>query len=112
MRKKTIVWITTSFIAWHRWKDAPAFADYLRVYHRHVFHVKLGVEIVESRQIEFIELKRRVDAHIYVYYSQRYFELSCEDIAVNLMDKFKAEFVEVSEDGENGARVECQLETI
>lgn len=107
--RKTTVWITTSFIGWHRWKNAPLISQqYLKEYHRHVFHVKLGVLVEASRQVEFIELKDYINEYIKQAWSNQYFDDSCEVIAHRLFGMFDAEFVEVSEDGENGARVEKQ----
>jgi len=80
---------------------------FLRDYHRHVFHVKLGVTVSHGdRDVEFFQLKRKVCKHLLENYDQQQFEKSCEMIASELMSEFGASFVEVSEDGENGATVE------
>jgi len=103
---KTVVWIQTSFEGFHRWKDAPEKVAFLRNYHRHIFDVKLGIEAVhDDRAVEFFLLKGDVDEFINENYQGRYFEYSCEQIAKRLLTKFNADFVEVSEDGENGATV-------
>lgn len=102
---KTTVWITTSFEHLHFWPDAPSDASFLQHPHRHVFHVKLGVEVShDNRDIEFIKLKREVD--LYIAEWEEISIRSCEMMAKDLLERFSAEFVEVSEDGENGARVE------
>lgn len=105
----TSIWIKTTFEAMHRWEDAPEEVFYLKDYHRHVFFVKLGKRVrVLDREIEFIQLKHKVDEYCNKTYDQKYLEDSCEMIAENLLHVFDADYVEVSEDNENGARVERQ----
>ncbi len=100
----TVVFITTQFEGFHRWKDAPDKWAYLRDWHRHIFHVRLEIPVEHNnRDIEFIDLKARV--HDYLCGWTNRFELSCEQIAGDLLAKFSASRVEVSEDGENGAVV-------
>ena len=101
---KTIVWVSTTFEGFHRWIDAPMDVDFLKNFHRHIFEVKLGVAVTDTnREIEFFQLKRKVDAFILEEFEGHYFEFSCEQMAETLLHKFNACFVEVSEDGENGA---------
>lgn len=60
----------------------------------------------DDRDVEFITLKREVD--IYIANSKEDLfsgYVSCEMMAKSLLERFRAEFVEVSEDGENGAIV-------
>jgi hypothetical protein len=102
---KTYIFITTVFEGWHRWKDAPQAYAYLREWHRHLFHVKvwMGVSAL-NRQIEFIEFKSQVNDLLSCWSGfENKFELSCEQLAEELMLHFNAAAVEVSEDGENGA---------
>jgi len=104
---KTIVWVTAQFEAFHRWKDAPEDVSFLRNYHRHIFHVKLGKEVTHGdRQIEFIQLKRELELYIREKFEGGRFEYSCEMLASALHVEFGAYFVQVSEDGENGAIVQ------
>jgi len=103
---RTEVWITTRFEGFHRWKDAPKEVSFLRELHRHVFHVRLGKHVNGmDREIEFITLKRDVDFYIAEHLDGQVFDLSCEMLAAQLLGEFGASFVEVSEDGENGATV-------
>ncbi len=103
---KTIVWVQTQFEGFHRWKDAPRAVSFLRNFHRHIFKVKLGVEVGHgNREVEFFDLKDRIDDFLKVHIRANYFDFSCEMIAAILLDTFNASFVEVSEDGENGATV-------
>lgn len=103
---KTTVWITTQFEGIHFWSSAPAEVGFLRHPHRHIFHVKLEVTVHhDDRDVEFILLKRRVDDYIAERKDLFSGSKSCEMMARTLLLEFNAESVEVSEDGENGARV-------
>ena len=105
---KTRIFITCRFAAFHFWKDAPKEHAYLRDLHRHVFHVRLEKAVEhDDRDIEFIELKTRVQKHCQSYLAIRakVEGLSCEQMAIRLLERFEADLVEVSEDGENGAIV-------
>lgn len=113
--KKTVVYCTTSFVAFHRWKDAPTEHKYLGNSHRHVFKVKVSVVVDhDNRHIEFIDLKNYVDKQLetkyWVHRSQfspvdESCEMMCDWIAGMMYSSgyMKIESVEVSEDGENGA---------
>lgn len=106
MPTRTIVWVTTTFPAFHRWAAAPDDVAFLRAYHRHIFHVKLGVWVTHGdREVEFFQLKRKLDDCIRVIYEGKHFEKSCEMIAQELLQQFNAAYCTVSEDGENGATV-------
>lgn len=103
---QTYIWITTQFIGFHRWRDAPDATAFLRDIHRHVFHVRVMVSVSHAnRDIEFFDLKERVEKYIADNWKDRPFEHSCEYIAQALALNFNAISVEVSEDGENGATV-------
>jgi len=105
--------ITTTFTGIHCWANAPMFKHaHLRNPHRHLFHVKVYIQQKhDDRDIEFLGFKDRLDQHIQLWP----FDLgsrSCEMMARDLMNWIRLNYtdryvaVEVSEDGENGARVE------
>jgi hypothetical protein len=103
------IYAKTTFEGFHRWKDAPLEVDFLRNWHRHIFHV-LAVIIVtnDNRQVEFIQLKHKIDAFLAIEYAGKYFEESCEMIARNTAaflasTGFTVGSVTVNEDDENGA---------
>lgn len=116
---KTHVWITTQFPGCHAWPDAPEATYWLRSPHRHLFHVKVTVDVSHpDRDVEFFHLKHEVECLIEGAYNlctkdihgPHYRELSsrsCEmiayEIAVILNLHYVVVSVEVSEDGENGA---------
>jgi len=104
--KKLIV-ITTQFEALHKWKDCDILSvGFLGEYHRHIFHVTMKWEVKDNdREIEFISKKREVNSFIKDNWEGRSFLYSCEDFAEKLLIQFKASFVSVFEDNENGAQV-------
>jgi len=100
------VFFRTTFEAHHYWKQAPAEVKFLRDLHRHIFHVKGSVAVKHSdRDVEFIILKRRANkivADALAAHDTR--SWSCEVWAELIGRELELDFVEVSEDGENGAR--------
>ena len=108
---RTSVWVTTSFVGFHYWEQAPEEVAFLRNVHRHVFHVKATVDVSHSdRDVEFFILKRNLNIYCQKFEGTT-FTYSCEQLAAFLgdwlqADNFVVRSVEVSEDGENGARVD------
>lgn len=103
---RTVVWITTQFEGFHRWAAAPDDVGFLRHFHRHLFKVRAGIAVTgQDREVEFFQFKARVDKSLDRFRGQ-HFEASCEMIAQHVLETTGANFVEVSEDGENGAYVE------
>lgn len=104
---KTYVWLTTSFIAWHKWEGAPDVCSHLKNYHRHKFNVKMWFEVShDDRDVEFQKQKQHVDEYIANKYNYKPLaNMSCEMIARELGTDFFADMVSVDEDGENGAVV-------
>jgi len=97
----------------HNWPDCPFDeVDYLKVPHRHIFHIKAYKEVFhDDRDVEFIMFKHQIISHI----RTRYFDvpkqlcvfgaMSCEMLAAELCDQFDLTRCEVSEDNENGGIV-------
>lgn len=100
--------LTTQFPAIHAWPlcNIPD-VSYLKYPHRHMFHVVMKFEVTDNdRQIEFIRTKQVLDNHLTCYYrDQNLGGKSCEDIAEELIKEFKADYVSVMEDNENGAEI-------
>ena len=95
--------IRTSFIGYHRYKNAPQKVKYLRDWHRHNFNIEAYIEVVDAnREIEFIIKKAEIDGWLAGKYHGAKFEKSCEMIAEDIAKKFNCFQVTVSEDGENG----------
>jgi 6-pyruvoyl-tetrahydropterin synthase len=105
------VWVTTSFVAFHRWPYAPEETAFLRDYHRHKFGVKVTVTVGGSdREVEFFALKKELDEFAAAFLHGKRSDNSCEmfadAIAAHLAASgYTVNSVEVNEDGENGATV-------
>jgi len=108
---KSFIVVRLQAEGFHCWPDAPSQIAFLRVNHRHVFHVKLRIGVAhDDRELEFILVKRA---------AQGWFEAwlrsvdssSCEQLAKSFVRWASATYgqrpvaCEVSEDGENGAEV-------
>lgn len=115
MNNCSYIWITTSFEGYHSYKDAPDEVSFLKNKHRHIFHIKVWIEIFHNdRDIEFILFKRFVDNFIK---DNDFNNHSCEMISDDLYKYIIAKYsnrqiqIEVSEDNENGSykiyNVEC-----
>jgi hypothetical protein len=103
------VFVTTQFEGFHCWPDAPDEVAFLRDRHRHIFHVRMEWPVMhDDREFEFILLKRNLDQCIAgLLFDREYTRTwSCEQWARELIAMNPpASSCEVSEDGENGARV-------
>jgi hypothetical protein len=103
--------IKTQFEGIHSWPDCPIKeVSFLKTPHRHIFYVTLVKEVSHNeRDIEIIQLKRRLDyyiSNILLTPDKELGTLSCESIAENLLLMFKAFSVEILEDNENGAKIQ------
>lgn len=119
IRPHKMIWVTFQREGIHRYPAAetdPALAtglwddvSFLAVPHRHIFHFKVWIEVNHNdRDIEFIQFKRWLDR----LYQNSVLQLdykSCEMMAEDLYEQIAAQYpkrevwIEVSEDGENGA---------
>lgn len=111
---KNTVWVKFSFEALHKYPDAPDEVAFLRNEHRHVFHVKAGIDVRhDDREIEFILLKRGLEKR---FTGGNMNNKSCEMIADEIAEYFlnkgyknRTCYIEVSEDNENGSYSEYTL---
>lgn len=102
----------------HCWPECPIEeVKYLRDPHRHMFHITCKKTVSHNdRDIEIIQLKHKIRDYLEVKYQKvevrclQFGRMSCEDIAEELANKFDLNFVEVLEDGENGASIHRQLD--
>lgn len=119
---KIKVFCTFRQVGFHCWPKAPKEYKYLRSLHRHEFHVRVEVLVSgDNRAVEFIALKEEakndfrclgfeIPENGMITFQSR----SCEQLAIELQKQLVTNFqvtaIEVSEDGENGARVEFGCE--
>jgi len=95
----------------HKYPAAKDIAgvEFLQHPHRHIFHIKVGIQVFhDDRDLEFILFKRELEG----LYSGGTLQLdfkSCEmisdDLASYLLDKYPGRVlaIDVSEDDENGS---------
>ena len=116
MTTKTTVIVKLAVDGMHAFlKAAELFpeVDFLSQRHRHMFHFTVACAVTHSdRDKEFIMLKRDIIDYINGEYFNdltrtcEFGAKSCEMLADQILKEFDAEWVEVWEDQENGARVE------
>ena len=104
MFKREII-ISSQFVGFHSWIDAPEEVAFLRNVHRHLFHIRVGYVVTHrDRQLEFFMEKDKLEREL-IWISK--LNRSCEGYADHILNSNQlAEWAEVFEDGENGARVE------
>lgn len=104
------IWVTFQKEGIHKYPDAPEGVEFLRHPHRHMFHFRVELQVFhDDRDVEFILFKRELEG----LYNTGTLELdykSCEMMADDLAEYITQKYpgrdlvIEVSEDGENGAR--------
>ena len=125
-KQERSIWVTFQKEGVHLYPGAdtdPALAtggwddvSFLGVPHRHMFHVKIRIEVFhDDRDIEFIQFKRWIQRlYSEVESSTSVLQLnhkSCEMIADDLYEEISAKYpgrfveIDVAEDGENGCQI-------
>ena len=114
-RPKKWIYVTFEKEGIHCYPEAPAGVEFLKHPHRHMFKFRVDIEVRhDDRDIEFILFKRELES---LYSSTGTLALdykSCEMIADDLAKYIFNAYprrdliIEVSEDGENGARIEWE----
>jgi hypothetical protein len=119
------IWVTFRKEGIHKYPAAatdPALAtgdeydvSFLGVPHRHIFHFRVWIEVEHlDRAIEFIQFKRWLE-HLYrdgtLQLDYKSCEMMAEDLYLQIAAKYpnKEVWIEVSEDGENGALLKFKL---
>ena len=97
----------------HRWPDAVNMdgVEFLANPHRHMFHFRVELQVFhDDREVEFILFKRELerlfsDAVMNIDYKSC--EMLGDELAEYILNHYpgRAVWVEVSEDGENGASI-------
>lgn len=100
------IFITTRFEGYHQYPDAPKEVEFLKDRHRHMFGVKVWVEVHNNEDIEPIIFKRDVAI---LLRKQELNDMSCQMISDYLYDNLSKNYlnrkfiIEVSEDNELGS---------
>jgi hypothetical protein len=119
------IWITFRKEGIHKYPSAatdPALAtgdeydvSFLGVPHRHIFHFRVWIDVFHNdRDIEFIQFKRWLE-NLYAGGTLALNYKSCEMISDDLYLQIAARYpdravwIEVAEDGENGALIKYEL---
>ena len=118
------IWVTFRKEGIHRYPAAatdPALAtgdeydvSFLGVPHRHIFHFRVWIDVLHNdRDIEFIQFKRWLE-NLYkdgiLALDFKSCEMMSDDLYVQIATRFpdRAVWIEVAEDGENGALVKYE----
>lgn len=113
--QKSII-ITTSFVGFHSWPDAPEEVGFLRQEHRHIFQMKVELKVQHNdRDLEFFMCKKLINERIDQLFNKHpifdWYQInrSCEQIAEDFYNfsTLSASIIsiEVSEDGENSGKI-------
>lgn len=117
---RTRIFVHTSFEGIHRFENAPEKVRFLRNPHRHMFGVKVEMDVFhDDREVEFIMLKHTINDWVRMRLSidgvWAMGCLSCEQVANQIIAYLQKVHgsnrwirVTVDEDGENGAYVETE----
>jgi len=120
-RAERKIWVTFRKEGIHRYPAAatdPALAtgdeydvSFLGVPHRHIFHFRVWIDVLHNdRDIEFIQFKRWLE-NLYrdgtLALDYKSCEMMSDDLYVQISSRYpdRAVWIEVSEDGENGALI-------
>lgn len=114
-----MIWVTFRKEGIHKYPAAaedPRLADvrFLANEHRHIFHFRVSISVFHNdRDIEFIQFKRYLeslynggDAVLELDYKSC--EMIADDLYIQIANRYpgRAVSIEVSEDGENGCRID------
>jgi hypothetical protein len=83
--------------------------------HRHIFHFRVWIDVVHNdRDIEFIQFKRWLENLFRqgtVQLDYKSCEMMADDLYIQIAQRYpdRAVWIEVSEDGENGALIKYEL---
>ena len=119
------IWVTFQKEGMHRYPAAatdPALAtgdeydvSFLANPHRHIFHFRVRADVVHNdRDIEFIQFKRWLE-NLYrddtLQLDYKSCEMMADDLYIQIASRYpnRAVWIEVSEDGENGALIKYEI---
>lgn len=102
------IWVRAEFTALHCWPDAPKKVAFLRAWHRHIFRVKMLLDVKHNnRDLEFFIVQEDLKKVLKKWEGKKVMK-SCEMFAEDVIKQLRPKYpslrsVEVSEDGENGS---------
>ena len=119
------IWVTFQKEGMHRYPAAatdPALAtgdeydvSFLANPHRHIFHFRVWADVVHNdRDIEFIQFNRWLE-NLYrdntLQLDYKSCEMMADDLYIQIASRYpnRAVWIEVSEDGENGALIKYEI---
>ena len=114
---QTNIIINTQVEGIHHWPECNIKeVDFLKHPHRHIFYICCKKEVShDDRDVEIIQLKRKIDQYILNCYSVvnsttsgnpcNFGARSCEMLAKELLIEFDLNYCSVFEDNENGAEI-------
>ena len=119
------IWVTFQKEGMHRYPAAatdPSLAtgdeydvSFLANPHRHIFHFRVWIDVVHNdRDIEFIQFKRWLE-NLYrsgtLQLDYKSCEMMADDLYIQIASRYpnRAVWIEVSEDGENGALIKYEI---
>ena len=119
------IWVTFQKEGMHRYPAAatdPTLAtgdeydvSFLANPHRHIFHFRVWIDVVHNdRDIEFIQFKRWLE-NLYrsgtLQLDYKSCEMMADDLYIQIASRYpnRAVWIEVSEDGENGALIKYEI---
>jgi hypothetical protein len=108
MKKQVIINLDVE--GFHYWQNAPDSVDFLRSNHRHIFNIKGWYDVEDlDREVEIFLLQWEVSKYVKDKWGEPaiFGGMSCEMIAMDLLERFNFSAVEVLEDYRGGGRV-CQ----
>jgi len=101
-----MIYIKTQFEGFHNYPEAPDEVYFLRNVHRHIFHVKVWIEVKHNnRDVEFFLFKAFVEKLIEkTFLDNKSCEMIADELSVCIKNKYPGRdlWIDVSEDGENG----------
>ena len=119
------IWVTFQKEGMHRYPAAatdPALAtgdeydvSFLANPHRHIFHFRVWIDVFHNdRDLEFIQFKRWLE-NLYkdgtLQLDYKSCEMMADDLYIQIASRYpsRAVWIEVSEDGENGALIKYEI---
>ena len=125
VKKKSSIWVTFQKEGIHKYPQAAtdpklATGDWLDVSflgtpHRHIFHFRVWIDVFHNdRDIEFIQFKRWLE-NLYkdniLALDYKSCEMIADDLYIQIASRYpeRAVWIEVAEDGENGALIKYEI---